>query len=671
MTDAPQTNAVQCDDRSRLRPSYRTGPRSRASRPSGPRSGRPTTPTPSTAPARAARSTRSTLPRRRCRARCTSGHVFSYTHTDLVARFQRMRGKAVFYPMGWDDNGLPTERRVQNYFGVRCDPSLPVRRRLHPAGEAGPQAAAADQPAQLHRAVRAARRGGREGLRGRCGARSGCRSTGSSTTRPSGPKAQTVSQRAFLRNFARGEAYLQEAPTLWDVTFQTAVAQAELEAREYPGAYHRVAFHGADGPVYIETTRPGADPRGGRAGRAPRRRALPAAVRHDGDLAGVRRRDPGARAPRGRARQGRRHRDVLHVRRPHRRHLVARAAAAGPHGDRPRRPAVRARRPSGSSARAGRRGVRGAHGQDRVQRPRGDGRQAARERRPRRRADADAADGELLREGRQAARDRLDPAVVHHQRRPRRRPARRDGRARRRDRVDPGAHAAPLRQLGRRPQRRLADLPAAVLRHPVPGLVPARRRGRARLRTTRCCRARTSCPSTRRPGAVGLHRGPARQAGRLRRRPRRDGHLGDLVADAADRRRVGGGPRPVRAGLPDGPVHPRARHHPHLAVLPGGPRALRERHRAVVARDDLRLHRRPRPQEDEQVQGQRVVPTEILEQVRRRRRPLARRHGPAGAGLPVRRDPDEGRPPAGDEGAQRLQVRARQRRGDAGWTPTR
>ncbi|HET9271002.1 MAG TPA: class I tRNA ligase family protein, partial [Vicinamibacterales bacterium] len=53
------------------------------------------------------------------------GHVFSYTHTDVVARFQRMRGKAVFYPMGWDDNGLPTERRVQNYYGVRCEPSLP------------------------------------------------------------------------------------------------------------------------------------------------------------------------------------------------------------------------------------------------------------------------------------------------------------------------------------------------------------------------------------------------------------------------------------------------------------------------------------------------------------------------------------------------------------------
>src|SRR3712207_4552287 len=68
--------------------------------------------------------------------------------------------------------------------------------------------------------------------------------------------SRATAQRAFLHNLARGEAYAQEAPTLWDVTFRTAVAQAELEDRERPGAYHRISFHTADGPVLIETTRP-------------------------------------------------------------------------------------------------------------------------------------------------------------------------------------------------------------------------------------------------------------------------------------------------------------------------------------------------------------------------------------------------------------------------------
>ena len=53
------------------------------------------------------------------------GHVFSYTHTDCIARYKRMAGFNVFYPIGWDDNGLPTEKRVQNYYGVRGDASLP------------------------------------------------------------------------------------------------------------------------------------------------------------------------------------------------------------------------------------------------------------------------------------------------------------------------------------------------------------------------------------------------------------------------------------------------------------------------------------------------------------------------------------------------------------------
>ena len=88
-------------------------------------------------PVRARRSSRSTRRRRRSADRCTSATCSRYTHTDVIARFQRMRGKAVFYPMGWDDNGLPTERRVQNYYGVRCDPSLPYDPAFKPPDKPG------------------------------------------------------------------------------------------------------------------------------------------------------------------------------------------------------------------------------------------------------------------------------------------------------------------------------------------------------------------------------------------------------------------------------------------------------------------------------------------------------------------------------------------------------
>ena len=267
------------------------------------------------------------------------GHVFSYTHTDLVARYQRMRGKEVFYPMGWDDNGLPTERRVQNYFGVRCDPSLPYDPDFTPPEKPdAKKQVPVSRPNFIELCERLVEQD--EELFESLWRTLGLSVDWSQTYTTVGPKSQRVSQRAFLRNFARGEAYLQESPTLWDVTFQTAVAQAELEAREYAGAYHRVAFHGADGPLSHRDHPSRADPGRRRADRAPRRRALPAAVRHHRHLAGLRRRDPGARAPGRRARQGRRHRDVLHLRRPDRRDLVARAAAAGPHRDRPRRPAA-------------------------------------------------------------------------------------------------------------------------------------------------------------------------------------------------------------------------------------------------------------------------------------------------------------------------------------------
>ena len=188
------------------------------------------------------------------------GHVFSYTHTDAIARFQRMRGKDVFYPIGWDDNGLATERRVQNVTGVRCDPSLPY----------DPDFVApynGDVPKD-HRAIPISRPNfvslchsvihDDEEVFEQLVRRLGISIDWSLLYTTIGERSQRVSQLAFLHNLARGEAYQQDAPTLYDIDERTAVAQAEMKDRDVPGAYHKLAFHRSDGEgdLLIDTTRP-------------------------------------------------------------------------------------------------------------------------------------------------------------------------------------------------------------------------------------------------------------------------------------------------------------------------------------------------------------------------------------------------------------------------------
>jgi valyl-tRNA synthetase len=171
-----------------------------------------------------------------------------------------MRGKEVFYPVGWDDNGLATERRVQNYYGVRCDPSLPYQPGFTPPalGNGRALSPADQQPVSRRNFVELCRQLTEldEVAYAQAWQRLGLSVDWDVSYRTIDDRVQAVSQLAFLRNLARGEAYQAEAPALWDVTFRTAVAQAEIEDREIPGTFVRLAFGRERG----KPDRPTADP---------------------------------------------------------------------------------------------------------------------------------------------------------------------------------------------------------------------------------------------------------------------------------------------------------------------------------------------------------------------------------------------------------------------------
>ena len=513
-----------------------------------------------------------------------------------------MRGRAVFYPIGWDDNGLPTERRVQNYFHVRCDPTLPYDPGFVPPGRP------TGDPVKISRRnfVELCQRltDLDEQAFEQVWRRLGLSVDWSTQYRTIGEVARTISQREFLHNLARGEAYLAEGPTLWDVSFRTAVAQAELEDREVAGHYYRLAFRGPDGiAVPVATTRPELLP------------GCVALVAHPDDqryaaLAGAAVTTPLLRVP------------VPVLTHP----LADPAKGTGiamvcTFGDTtdvtwwrdldlPVRPVLG---PDGRLLAAAPPGITSPAGRSAYRQLAGATLAAARQR-----IEALArASGDLLGEPEPVTHpvkfyEKGDPPLEIIT--TRQWYLRNGGR-------DEALRAALLgrgREIGWHPEHMRAryenwvagltgDWLLSRQRYfgvPIPVWYPLDAAGQPRYDQPIPAGddALPVDPAAEPP--PGYTRGAARPAGRLRGRPGRAGHLGHVLADPADRGRVGGRRQPG-SGLPDGPAAAGARDHPHLAVLHGAPRAPGRRCAAVAARGHLRLDPGPGPEEDVQVPRQR------------------------------------------------------------------
>ena len=163
------------------------------------------------------------------------GHVYSYTQTDILARYQRMAGKNVFYPMGWDDNGLPTERQTEKARGVRAV-DLPRAEFIRLCYEV-----IAEHEAHYTRQFQAL----------------GLSVDWAQNYQSIGEYARRISQLSIIDLYNKGHAYRQLEPSLWDPADQTTLAQSEIEDKEQPGTMWEIPFALPNGgEIVVATTRP-------------------------------------------------------------------------------------------------------------------------------------------------------------------------------------------------------------------------------------------------------------------------------------------------------------------------------------------------------------------------------------------------------------------------------